>query len=146
MKTYRPDKNGLLTLRVLILAASLVMFWIVKYYIPVDILVFIITIAIVTFDIFTMFIYLPFFFRYLSYTSDGKEITRHSGVFIKTHQTVQYSSVQYTTVITTPFSQYTGLNFIVFFVYGGQMQIMFLDQKDAKEILSHARFNEFGEV
>lgn len=146
MKTYKPDKNGLLTLRVLLFAASLILFGIVKYYIPIDILVFIITIAIVTADIFIMFIYLPFFFRYLSYSSDGKEITRHSGVFIKTHQTVQYSSVQYTTVISTPFSQYTGLNFIVFFVYGGQMQIMFLNQKDAQEILSHARFNEFGEV
>ena len=46
-----------------------------------------------------------------------------------------YSTVQYTTVITTPFSQYTGLNFIVFFVYGGQLRLLFLNQEDALYIL-----------
>ena len=117
MKTYRPDRNGLITLRIAIFAASLILFAVVRYYIPVDIIVFITTIAIVTADIFFVFIYLPLYFRSLSYSSDGNEITRHSGVIIKKHQTVQYSAVQYITIITTPLAQYTGLNFIVFFVY-----------------------------
>lgn len=146
MKTYRPDRNGLITLRIAIFAASLILFAVVRYYIPVDIIVFITTIAIVTADIFFVFIYLPLYFRSLSYSSDGNEITRHSGVIIKKHQTVQYSAVQYITIITTPLAQYTGLNFIVFFVYGGQMQLAFLDQKDAKEILSHAEHLDIGEV
>ncbi|MBR6984449.1 MAG: PH domain-containing protein [Ruminococcus sp.] len=146
MKKYRPDRNGLITLRIAIFLASLILFAVVRYYIPVDIIVFITTIAIVTADIFFIFIYLPLYFRSLSYSSDGIEITRHSGVIIKKHQTVCYSAVQYITIISTPFSQYTGLNFIVFFVYGGQMQLAFLDQKDAAEILSHAEHLDIGEV
>ena len=82
-----------------------------------------------------MFVYLPLYFSSIKYTATETEIMKSSGVFIKTHQSVRYSSVQYTSVISSPFSQYTGLNFIVFFVYGGQLRLLFLKQSDAQEIL-----------
>lgn len=146
MKIYKPDERGLVTLRVFILALSLFFAGAARYYIPVDTITIIVLLAIVTADIFIMFIYLPFYFGSLSYETDNDEIIKHSGVFIKKHQSVRYGSVQYTAVLTTPFAQYTGLNFVVLFVYGGQMPLMFLRQSDAMEILKHTKASDFGEV
>jgi len=136
MKKYRPDKNGLFVLRIIIAIVSVLLILVVKHYIPVDILVIIISTAVLTTAVFMIFIYFPLYFSSLSYESSETEIIKHSGVFIKTHQSVRYSQVQYTTVASTPFSQYTGFNFVIFFVYGGQLRLMFLNQKDALEILS----------
>lgn len=135
MKSFKPDKHALLTLRISITLISLLLFGAVTLYIPVKIVVLIFGIAIATVAIFAMFIYLPLYFSSLSYDSTDKEIIKHSGVYFKSHQSVLYSTVQYSTVITTPFSQYTGLNFVVFYVYGGQLRLMFLKQEDALYIL-----------
>lgn len=137
MKTYLPDKRALLTLRILIILISLILIGIVRIYIPLDIVVIIFSIAIITAAIFFMFIYLPLYFGSLRYEATDTELTRHSGVFMKSHQTVQFSAVQYYTVVTTPMSHKTGLNFIVLFVYGGQFQLMYLSSSDIREILQN---------
>ena len=134
MRSFKPDKHALLTLRLVIVAVSLLLFFAVRMYISLTIVLAIIGIAILTVDIFFC-IYLPLYFKSLSYDTTDTEITKHSGVYFISHQSVLYSTVQYTTVITTPFSQYTGLNFVVFFVYGGQLRLLFLKQEDALYIL-----------
>ena len=136
MKTYLPDKHALLTLRMLIALISLILIGIVRIYIPLAVVVIIFSTAIITAAIFFMFIYLPLYFGSLRYEATETEVTRHSGVFMKSHQTVQFSAVQYYTVVTTPMSGRTGLNFIVLFVYGGQFQLMFLSMSDVREILA----------
>lgn len=135
MKQYVPDKNCLTTLRIIIIFAVIILLAAIKYFIPIKLLAFGISIFIAAAAFFSMFIYLPLFFSSIKYTATETEIMKSSGVFIKIHQSVRYSSIQYTTVISSPFSQYTGLNFIVFFVYGGQLRLMFLRQNDAQEIL-----------
>ncbi|MBO7395881.1 MAG: PH domain-containing protein [Ruminococcus sp.] len=135
MRSFKPDKHALLTLRLVIVAVSLLLFFAVRMYISLTIVLAIIGIAILTVDIFFICIYLPLYFKSLSYDTTDTEITKHSGVYFISHQSVLYSTVQYTTVITTPFSQYTGLNFVVFFVYGGQLRLLFLKQEDALYIL-----------
>lgn len=82
-----------------------------------------------------MFAYLPLFLKSIHYTVTDTEIIKSSGVVMRLHQSVRYASIQYVNVITTPFSQYTGLNFIICFVYGGQLRLLFLNHSDAKEIL-----------
>ena len=139
MKIYTPDRKALFTLRVLITLLTVILTAILRFYIPVDVLVFIFASAFATIAIFAMFIYLPLFFSSLRYDSSETEITRHSGVFLNSHQTIQYSAVQYTTLITTPFSRKSGLNFIVLFMYGGQLPLMFLSYKDAQEIMRRTR-------
>lgn len=136
MKTYKPDRHGLTTLRLLIMLASAILIGAVWYFIPVKMIVLIIAAAVGTAAIFSMFVYYPLYFRSLSYDSTEKEIIKHSGVFIKSHQAVLYSTVQYTTVVTTPFARHTGFNFVIFFVYGGQLRLLFLRYDDAMEILS----------
>lgn len=135
MKNYLPDKSCLFTLRILISAVAVVLIIAVKYFFTVDLLVMLISIIICAGAFFLMFAYLPMFLKSIKYTVTGTEISRSSGVIMKTHQSVRYSSIQYTNVITTPFSQYTGLNFIICFVYGGKIKLLFLNHSDAKEIL-----------
>ncbi|MDE6780294.1 MAG: PH domain-containing protein [Ruminococcus sp.] len=135
MKNYLPDKSCLMTLRILIISVSVVLVSAVNYFFTVKILIILIDTIIGAGAFFMMFAYLPLFLKSIRYTVTDTEITKSSGVIIRLHQSVQYSSVQYVNVITTPFSQYTGLNFIVCFVYGGQLRLVFLNHNDAREIL-----------
>ena len=135
MKNYLPDKNCLFTLRISIIVVSLVLITAVNYFFTARVLVILIDTIIGAGAFFIMFAYLPLFLKSIHYMITDTEIIRSSGVMIKLHQSVKYSSIQYVNVITTPFSQYTGLNFIMCFVYGGKLSLLFLNQNDAKEIL-----------
>ena len=135
MKQFYPDRHCLTTLRILITAIVFIILFAVRYFIPVDKIVMLCIIVVIAIACFEMFVHLPMFFNSISYSATSTEVTKSSGVFIKVHQSVRYSSIQYTTVISSPFSQYTGFNFIIFFVYGGQLRLLFLKQADAQEII-----------
>jgi uncharacterized membrane protein YdbT with pleckstrin-like domain len=135
MKQYAPDRRCLSTLRIIITAAAVAIISAARYFLPFENAVFWITLGTIAVACFEMFVHLPLYFSSISYIATSTEVIKNSGVFIKVHQSVRYSSVQYTTVISSPFSQYTGFNFIVFFVYGGQLRLLFLKQSDAKEII-----------
>ena len=135
MKQYYPDRHCLSTLRILITAAAVVLLAAIRYFVPIDLVVFVSTIVVVFVACFEMFIHLPMYFASISYTATDTEVMKSSGVFFKVHQSIRYSSIQYTTVVSSPLSQYTGFNFIIFFVYGGQLRLLFLKQSDAKEII-----------
>ncbi|MCM1315345.1 MAG: PH domain-containing protein [Prevotella sp.] len=135
MKNYLPDRNCLFILRVIITVVSAVLIVAVKYFFTVDLLVMLISTIIGAGAFFVMFAYLPMFLESIKYTLTESEIITSGGVIMQIHKSVKYSSIQYTNVITTPFSQYTGLNFIICFVYGGQIRMLFLNHSDAKEIL-----------
>lgn len=135
MKIFKPEKNALIVLRGIIMLVSAVLIFLVKIYVPFDLMEIIIIIFIAATGIFMMFVYLPVYFSTLSYNMGAERITKHSGVFLKSHQSVKYSNVQYSTVVTTPFSERTGLNFIILFVYGGSLRLMFLSKDDAMEVL-----------
>ena len=146
VKQYKPDKNGLVTIKILTAVMTVVLITAVRLYLPVPSLNIIISSAILAVAVFAIFIYLPLYFKSLRYESSDEEITRVSGVFIKRHQSVRYDTVQYTTVVSMPFSQYTGLNFLIFFVYGGQLTLLFLSQSDAVEILHRTGNSDMPEV
>ena len=135
MKQYYPDRHCLSTLRILITAAAVILLAATRYFVPIDLVVFITTIVVVFVACFEMFIHLPMYFASISYTATETEVMKSSGVFFKVHQSIRYSSIQYTTIVSSPLSQYTGFNFIIFFVYGGQLRLLFLKQSDAKEII-----------
>ena len=80
-------------------------------------------------------VYIPLYFRNLRYETDGERITKYSGVVFHTSKTAEFSAVRYITSATTPFSQHTGLNFAVLFMYGGRLTLMFLSKKDMQEII-----------
>ncbi len=146
MKKYKPDKRGLviITISLMLVAAGIILA--VRYFVPLKIVNDIVKISVSAFALFISLVYFPIYFASLSYEANDKEIIRHGGIFIRTHQTVQFSSIQYTTVINTPLSGVTGLNFLIFFVYGGQINLLFLKKKDADEILKHTKNADILEV
>ena len=135
MKHYVPDRRCLSTLRILITVAAVLIIAAARYFLPIEKLVFAITLGTILIACLEMFIHLPLYFSSISYTATNTEVIKSSGVFIKVHQSIRYSSIQYTTIVSSPFSQYTGFNFIIFFVYGGQLRLLFLKQEDALYIL-----------
>ncbi len=135
MKQYKPDRHCLTTMRLLITAAVVIVLWAVRYFIPIEKIVMLCIIVVIAIACFEMFVQLPMYFNSISYYATETEVTKSSGVFIKVHQSVRYSSIQYTTRITSPLSQHTGFNFIIFFVYGGQLRLLFLKRADADEII-----------
>lgn len=144
MKNYLPDRNCLFSLRIIITVVSVLLIIAVKYFFTVDLLVMLISIIIGAGAFFVMFAYLPMFIGSIKYTLTESEIITSGGVIMQIHKSVKYTSIQYKNVITTPFSQYTGLNFIVCFVYGGQVRLLFLNHADAKEIIE--RIDRKGET
>lgn len=135
MKKYYPDRHCMTTLRVAVVLVLFAVLFLTAFFIPVKLLVIIISVTAAAIAFFAFFIYIPLFFSSLTYIATDTEIIFSGGVFIKTHQSARYSSVQYTSVISSPFSQYTGLNFVIFYVYGGQITFLFLSQADAQEII-----------
>lgn len=135
MKRFYPDNNSLTVLRMIITIFILTIIAVMKYYIPSVRFVIITGIILAAIGFIIMFVYLPIYFSSIKYIVTDSEIIRICGVFIKTHQTVRFSSIQYTTIIRTPFSKYTGLNIIIFFVFGGQLRLTFINYDDMFEIL-----------
>ena len=135
MKTYRPDRKGLATLRLLILAFTVLLILAVNYFVPLRKAALIADISLATVSLAVMFIYLPLYFASVSYRVTGEEIIRSSGVFVKFHQSIKLPLVQHSMVITTPLSRFTGMNFLMFFALGGQINLMFLSYDDMMEIL-----------
>lgn len=135
MRHFYPDKNSVRLLQIIISTIGFILFLTAKHYIHSKSTLLILGTIIVSLCIFIMFIYLPLYFSSLKYIVTGTEIIRTGGVFIKVHQSVLFSSIQYVTVVKTFLSGYTGLNFIIFFVFGGRFRLMFLSRNDIDEIL-----------
>lgn len=135
MRHFYPDKKSVCLLQIIISAIGFILFLTAKHYIHSKSTLLILGTIIVSLCTFIMFIYLPLYFSSLKYIVTDTEIIRTGGVFIKVHQSVLFSSIQYVTVIKTFLSGYTGLNFIIFFVFGGRFRLMFLSRNDIDEIL-----------
>ena len=135
MRHFYPDKKSVRLLQIIISAIGFILFLTAKHYIHSKSTLLILGTIIVSLCTFIMFIYLPLYFSSLKYIVTDTEIIRTGGVFIKVHQSVLFSSIQYVTVVKTFLSGYTGLNFIIFFVFGGRFRLMFLSRNDIDEIL-----------
>ncbi len=136
MKKYLPDKNAKGYMRFAVIAAVFFLVLAVRLFVPdyTRISAVVLAIPAVILD----FVYIPLYFRSLRYEIDGERITKHSGVIFHTSRTAEFSAVRYTTAVTTPFSEHTGLNFAVLFMYGGRFRLMFLNRKDMQDIIDIA--------
>ena len=146
MKKYQPDRHGLISVRILTTLFSVILSIISNIYVISEFLLFIVIIFIVTISIFVMFVYFPLYFSSLAYETTSTEVIKHSGVIVRSHQAIRFDSIQYTTVVCSPLSQYTGFNFVIFFIYGGQLRLDFLSRQDTIEILKSTRSSGMREV
>lgn len=145
MRHYSPDRRGLFTLRILLLIFSAGLIVLINYFSPLRTAAIIADTVIAVISLILMFIYMPLYFSSVSYTITDTEIRRRSGVFIKYRQSIRIDSIQYAVMVNSPFSKLTGLNFLLLFVYGGHMNLMFLKYSDMQEILALSG-NKGGDV
>lgn len=135
MKSYAPDKRSTLILRIAVAVVATLIIILLRIFIKIHVLLLSLSIILAAAALVIIFIYLPLYFSHLDYYATESEIKKRSGVFFRKSQSIKYSSIQYSTVITMPLSAYTGLNFIVFYVYGGRFIMVFLKKEDMHEIL-----------
>lgn len=137
MKKFLPDKNacGYIMMTVVVFAALAV--FAIRLFVPSITRWTIAILSIIA--AFLDFVYIPLYFRNLRYEADDVSITKHSGVFLKSTRAAELSAVRYTTMITTPFSEYTGFNAAVLFMYGGQLRLLFLSRSDISELVDLAK-------
>ncbi len=81
-------------------------------------------------------IILPIWYKSVSYCVSGETAAICSGFFIKSCQLVRIASIQHIVLVTTPFSRYTGMNFVTLNFLGGFAIMPFLSYSDALEIYS----------
>lgn len=136
MKSYKPDRRSMNTLRAASAAAAIILITAFGLLIPIYSLMITLIAGAAAAAVIVIFVYLPMYFSSLSYTADEDEISKTSGAVFRKKQSVKLSSVQHYTLISTPLSERTGLNFIILYVYGGRIFMPYLSKADANEIIA----------
>lgn len=135
MKEYRADMGALHLLQVVIsllgggiaLAAwHFLSRWLVAMWIVIGI--FAGTAALLS------LVCLPLFFRKQRCLATPSKITLRAGILFIREQSIRLDRVQFVQTITGPFDGFLGLNFIVLYVYGGQLTLPFLSRRDRNEL------------
>lgn len=80
-------------------------------------------------------ILLPMWYKTIRYVITDKQITASSGLFSHTSRIMKISAVQHASLISLPLAKITCFNFISVNALGGQLMMMFLSEKDCREIL-----------
>lgn len=151
MKKYYADKKSLKFLRVttfllisgIIIALKYLLdyleerfpdyFSLPRITVP-EIIIWAVVAALVIAYVLFLLIILPLWYRTVSYTVSSDEIVIKSGLFVKNTVYVKMSSIQYTTSISMPLSEYTSFNFLLISAYGGRLICFFLSASDLAEI------------
>lgn len=135
MKTYYPDKKSMYILRIVTAVIFLVIAAAVFFIVPARVIMLIVNVILLISALFIIFIYLPAFFSNMVYYISENEIFRKGGVFFRNSGSIRLDSVQHVSHVFIPFSVNSGFHFIVLYVFGGKMALLFLKKKDADEIL-----------
>ena len=78
---------------------------------------------------------LPLFFRRLRCFASEEKLTVIAGILFLRQQSIRLDRVQFIQTVTGPFDGILGLNFIILYVYGGQLTIPFLSKSDRYELV-----------
>lgn len=80
-------------------------------------------------------ILLPMWYKTIRYVINNKEIISRTGLFSRTYRIMKLSAIQHASRISMPMANVTCFNFISVNALGGRMVLMFLSDKDCKEIM-----------
>ncbi len=86
----------------------------------------------------------PMWFCTLRYTVSDTHITKTCGIFFVREQSMRTDALQFSSIIRTPRSDRTGLNFIPLHAYGGTVFLLFLRLEDALEIQKFLQETVYG--
>ena len=135
MKRFKPSVGALNFLQILLaLLAFGISLLCVLYLRKLRMLMYIIVGVVCSVAFVMDFILLPLYFSKALYTFDKISISKKGGLFYTKKQLMRFSSVQYYTVIKTPLSFITSLNFVIIHALGGQVVLNFLSLSDTKEV------------
>lgn len=136
-KKYRPDPHAKYVLQLICLPLALILIAAIRYVlmiVPAHIVNGICLLLLLA-ALICIFILLPLWFRNTSYTLHEQDIHFCDlGIFIHREKANATSCTQCSTIIQTPFCQYTGMIFLPLHAYGGTMLLLFLKKKDAAEL------------
>lgn len=125
-------------LRVVVLLVTLALDVLAYVYLARFRLVTYIVMGVVTVvGVFFASVYVPLYFRMLVFRVSRDVLSKESGFFIKSTQTMRVSSVQYVTSVDVPLFRRVGFNFIVFNALGGRMVFNFLSKQDSVDVLEY---------
>lgn len=135
-KIYRPDPHAKYILQLICLPLALILIAAIRYVlmiVPAHIVNGICLLLLLA-ALICIFILLPLWFRNTSYTITEQDIISVTGIFIHREKRMRLRALQCSTIIQTPFCQYTGMIFLPLHAYGGTMLLLFLKKKDAAEL------------
>lgn len=79
-------------------------------------------------------IYIPISLKKMHIIINDIEAVFKSGIIILSEKRMRINKIELAYIIRTPFSKYTGLNFVVLCVYGKSLVLPFLCLSDSQEI------------
>lgn len=135
MKIYRPKFSAFLTAELAVMLVAAILLTAVKYYVavlPVAYEVVRTVLFIVT--AFFSAVYLPLLFLRTKCVVENGAVTSYFGAFFNNEVLVEKEDVQYITLVKTPLSKLTGMNFLLLNAFGGRVIIYFLSYEQASEI------------
>ncbi len=132
MRKFTPQQSALLTLRILILLVTVVATVLLYIYLSSFKIIMYTLIALfwVVALVFVL-ILLPIYFRRTVIYLSPTELSLHTGMIFSTREHMRVSAVQYLSMITLPFSRFTGFNFLAVHGLGGTMILPFLSLDDS---------------
>ncbi|MDE6020394.1 MAG: hypothetical protein K2H01_05280 [Ruminococcus sp.] len=133
-KKYKVPRSTVITLTILFLSALTLVFTAARmilnksaFYIAAIILILIAIISV---------IYIPLSLSRVAIYINDNEIILKSGIIAVCERHMKVNRIELIYTISTPFSEYTGLNFSVLCVYGKRLVLPFMKKTDAEEIIS----------
>ncbi len=135
LKKYLPDERCIFYLRLSVIILGVAVSAAVYLTVNSPLIIFLAIAVISVTVLFYILYYIPQYFNGLEYCTDNGEIVRRSGVLFRSIKRVRLESVQSCSVISVPFSEYTGFNCLVLYFYGGRLLLPFLKKGDADELM-----------
>lgn len=136
MKQYSADYTCLNILRTLIITAAVLLSSAAYFFLSfIPIIMWSVIALFLSVSFFASAIYLPLYFSKTKYYVSSGRIIKKSGAFFETKQVMSFKAIQYSTVMSAPFSKKTGFNFAILNAFGGRMIIAFMRFKDLDEIM-----------
>lgn len=139
MKKYYADRKSLNIFRIILLLLVALLDGAVYYFLlPIFPLASrIVIISITTIYAFAAWIILPLWYRSVAYLVSSDTIVVKSGFITQSSHIMRISAAQHVVLVTTPFSKFTGMNFITVNALGGFVVMLFLSRSDAVEIYNN---------
>ena len=136
MKRFRPDLRALGFLRIVTALSALVACILSVVTLTDYRLLMYIAVGIAAGVAFALdFIVFPLYFSRVSYNISNSFVIKQTGIFIRSEQIMKLRSFQYSSVISTPFSKFTSLNFIVIHALGAKITLHFIARDEIEQLL-----------